>query len=404
VIITYSDVRAGSCPEVLTRTWSAEDSCGNVSTCDQVITLEDKAPPTIICPSDLTIDCSGSTDPVNTGEATATDDCGTVTLTYTDVTTGICPKTLTRTWQAEDLCGNIATCVQLISIDDQTPPILTCPSDLTLDCGASLDTANTGVTIVSVNCGSGVVSYADVRSGSCPETLTRTWTAEDDCGNIASCDQIITIADDTPPVITCPSDVTVDCNANTFPSSTGLATATDACGAVTITYSDSLSGSCPELLTRTWTAEDDCGNVATCVQLISKADNTPPTIVCPPSLTVDCNAPTDTASTGGSATASDDCGGVTITFTEIVTGSCPEILTRTWSAEDECGNIATCDQIITIEDSTPPVITCPVDLTLNCGSPTDTTATGVATVVDDCSEITLTYTDVYSGDCPEVLT
>ena len=404
VIISYSDARAGSCPEVLTRTWMAEDSCGNVSTCDQIITLEDKAPPTIVCPSDLTVDCSASTDPMDTGEASATDDCGTVTITYTDVTTGLCPKTLTRTWQAEDLCGNIATCDQIITINDQVPPSITCPSDLTLDCVASLDTSNTGVPVVTDNCSDFVLTYSDVRSGSCPETLVRTWTAEDDCGNIATCDQTITISDDTPPQITCPPDVSVACNANTFPSATGIATATDACGSVTVTYADSLSGSCPEVLTRTWTAEDDCGNIATCVQTISKVDDTPPTIVCPPNVTVDCNAPTDTSSTGGSATATDACGGVTISYTETITGSCPEILTRTWTAEDDCGNVATCDQIITIEDSDPPEIICPDDLTLDCGSSTDTTTTGTPDVTDDCSAISLSYVDVLTGDCPQILT
>jgi hypothetical protein len=48
----------------------------------------------------------------------------------------------------------------------------------------------------------------------------------------------------------------LDCNANTFPSATGMATATDDCSGVIITWNDVRSGSCPEILTRTWSAED----------------------------------------------------------------------------------------------------------------------------------------------------
>ena len=39
----------------------------------------------ITCPADVNLDCTDSTDPGDTGEATATDDCDTaVAITYTD--------------------------------------------------------------------------------------------------------------------------------------------------------------------------------------------------------------------------------------------------------------------------------------------------------------------------------
>ena len=53
------------------------------------------------------------------------------------------------------------------------------------------------------------------RHGGCEDeyTLTRTWTAEDNCGNTSSCSQVITVEDNTAPVITCPVDETVECDA-----------------------------------------------------------------------------------------------------------------------------------------------------------------------------------------------
>src|SRR5258708_36000894 len=45
-------------------------------------------------------------------------------------------------------------------------------------------------------------------------TLTRTWTATDTCGNVASSSQVITVQDTAKPVLVgVPADVTVACDA-----------------------------------------------------------------------------------------------------------------------------------------------------------------------------------------------
>ena len=38
-----------------------------------------------------------------------------------------------------------------------------------------------------------IITYEDVTSGSCPWTVTRTFTATDDCGNIGTATQVFTI-------------------------------------------------------------------------------------------------------------------------------------------------------------------------------------------------------------------
>ena len=63
---------------------SVEDVTTGVS-CWGNILVEDKLAPTITC-NDVTISCSDSTDPSNTGTPTVSDNCfGTPTLTYTDI-------------------------------------------------------------------------------------------------------------------------------------------------------------------------------------------------------------------------------------------------------------------------------------------------------------------------------
>ncbi len=104
------------------------------------------------------------------------------------------------------------------------------------------------------------------------KSVTRTWTATDACGNSSQAKQTITVLDTTPPVISVPPDVTFaacgsDCP--TDPASTGLATVEDNCDpSVKVTYQDTVSGSCPRIVTRVWSATDACGNSAKATQVI----------------------------------------------------------------------------------------------------------------------------------------
>src|SRR5690606_3502540 len=68
--------------------------------------------------------------------------------------------------------------------------------------------------------------------------ITRTWTATDVTGNATSCEQIITVHDVTAPTITCPADVTLNCQDDTTSAATGGGAGTDICSSVTITQSD----------------------------------------------------------------------------------------------------------------------------------------------------------------------
>jgi hypothetical protein len=121
-IMTYSDDVNNN---VITRTWTASDASGNYTNCIQIITVIDNVKPVISCPGDKVVGCGGSTDPVYTGYPTATDNCSTPTVTYTDVTgaNGV----ISRTWKATDAAGNYSTCMQTITKPTSNPCALPYP-------------------------------------------------------------------------------------------------------------------------------------------------------------------------------------------------------------------------------------------------------------------------------------
>ena len=102
-----------------------------------------------------------------------------------------------------DTLGNTDTDNSTVTVIDTTPPGIACPADVTIECDDSADPSNTGVAVSSDVCDPDPTeSFASlVTPGSCPQewTITRTWTATDDCGNTSSCVQTIEVEDTTPP-------------------------------------------------------------------------------------------------------------------------------------------------------------------------------------------------------------
>jgi hypothetical protein len=230
------------------------------------------------------------------------------------------------------------------------------------------------------------------------------------------------VVDSNDPIISCPGDATVECGDDTSSASTGVATGTDGCGTVTISESDTSLPGCgnTEIITRTWTATDECLNTTTCVQTITVIDTSDPMIACPADIMVDtdpgvCEATVIYAAPFGT----DTCGVVSISqIAGIASGSAFPVgtTTNTFEATDACGNTGTCSFTVTVSDNDPPVANCvaPFTIELNASGQASITAAdiddgstdncGIDTVVAspttfDCDDIgspvavTLTVTD-----------
>ncbi|MBK8721380.1 MAG: hypothetical protein IPL95_03640 [Saprospiraceae bacterium] len=411
VSITYNQDKAnGNCTDsyVLTRTWTATDNCNNNSQCVQTITVRDtKAPVIAGCPANVTVECDAVPNPAT---PTATDNCDSqVSITYNqDKANGNCTDSyvLTRTWTATDNCNNNSQCVQTITVRDTKAPVIAgCPANVTVECDA---VPNPATPTATDNCDSQVsITYnQDKANGNCTDSyvLTRTWTATDNCNNNSQCVQTITVRDTKAPVIAgCPANVTVECDAVPNPATP---TATDNCDSqVSITYNqDKANGNCTDsyVLTRTWTATDNCNNNSQCVQTITVRDTKAPVIAgCPANVTVECDAVPNPAT----PTATDNCDSqVSITYNQDkANGNCTDsyVLTRTWTATDNCNNNSQCVQTITVRDTKAPVIAgCPANVTVECDA-VPNPATPTAT--DNCdSQVSITYNqDKANGNCTD---
>src|SRR5262249_36320308 len=147
-----------------------------------------------------------------------------------------------------------------------------------------------------------------------------------------SCVQTITVRDTTRPSLTIPTNVVLECPADTSTNNTGSASATDTCGIPTISYVDAVTNNCSgtRVIARTWTAVDECGNSTNRVQTITVRDTTKPVLSCPPDVTLDCPADTSTNNTGV-AIAQDACSQVILRYADAVTNGCfgTKVISRT---------------------------------------------------------------------------
>jgi hypothetical protein len=128
ILAHLGDVTVGTCAKVITRTYQATDACGNVATCTQTITVSDTLPPTITCPSDLTV-CNdpGQCAAVVRFTVTATDNCGVVSLVCAPPSGATFPKGATPvTCTAADAVGNTASCSFNVTVNDCEAPTAEC--------------------------------------------------------------------------------------------------------------------------------------------------------------------------------------------------------------------------------------------------------------------------------------
>lgn len=323
---------SGSFFPVGTTTVTVNSAAGGAS-CSFTVTVEDTGfdPPTISCPASVEVNAGPACEAVVTvGNPTTTGDNVTVVGTRSDgkslytcdaegnncvrkttddpFSTGV--TTITWTAYSHNAPGPFATaeeeeaartgsasCTQIITVNDVTPPVISVsPQTIAADASCQAVVPDFTTTAqASDNCGCSGSDQSESCADRHPITVTQspapgtpvglgthtiTLTANDGSsnngglGNTATTTTTLTVADQTAPVISCPTDIVVFLPPNSpdtsMPVTYPTATATDNCSTPTITY-DRASGSVFPVgtTTVTATARDAAGNESECTFNIS---------------------------------------------------------------------------------------------------------------------------------------
>ena len=421
-------------------TWIATDPSGRQATCTQTITVLPDHVLTITCPANVTVNSPTGCDPANANPGTATANSATATvigrrndnLAYSDQPAFNDPYpigTTTITWTATDTDTQSVSCTQTVTVTgtDTTPPTLHVPPNVsatTSTCTATLDD-ELGVATAEDDCGTVNITRSGVPTFSCPTpenpnkqcesfvfptgTTIITYTATNSSGLSTTGTQSVTVTEDPAinPTITAPDDVTLYTGAGAtscsvtvtnLDASLGTATASDNCPGVTWARSGVPGGNVFPLgnTTVTYTATDKSGNQASDTQVVTVVDNTPPVVTPPGPVTLytgpgatSCSVTvTNLNATFGTGSATDNCAGVgAVSRSGVPSGNIFPVgqTILTYSATDAHGNTGTATQTVTVIDNTPPVISCPANITLEPSCPTGAIATyATPTATDNC--------------------
>ena len=408
-----SETIAGDCPQEYTivRTFTISDECNEPVVATQTIIVVDTTAPSV---SDYDVETSANCEDLESVPGPEFEDnCGEVTVTLeTQNQSGGCMGVLVRYYTATDECGNTVSVEQYITILDTTPPVIITPVDETVECDAVPVAPGAEGAEVSDNCALEVdVTFSEeIISGLCDDsyTIVWTWIAVDYCENMSEASTTITVVDTTNPVfVQVPEDLLLECDEEIPSCDDQIVIAEDNCDEeLVIECTDNIiAGDCPQEYTiqRVYRAFDNCGNQGLYMQTITIVDTTAPEFeFVAEDETIECDMDIPAAD----AEAFDNCGTVSIEVTEEeVAGDCPQnySIIRTYTAMDECGNMNTAMQTITIVDTTAPVFTeVGMDETIECDM---VIPAPFATAEDNCGIVTITQVEELTPtDCPQEYT
>jgi hypothetical protein len=281
--LTYSSVGT------YTVRWTFSDGNGNSRTENQTVVVNDRMPPSIICPANIVQNNANNSCGtfIHYTIPTCSDACSPCTTTYIPGTpisgSFVNVGNVTGGFQATDGAGNTSTCRFTITVNDTQNPVVTpgsCPASQTLNntAGQCSATATWPPPTASDNCTVESTNSTHNPGATFPVgTTTVTYTFKDFSNNPALCSFTVTVVDAQVPVITCPANITRDNAAGNCSAVVTYTapTVTDNCSGATTARTEGLpSGSAFPVgtTTNTFQVTDASRNTATCSFTVTVKD------------------------------------------------------------------------------------------------------------------------------------
>ena len=249
-------------------TCSVTDKAGNTGSSSFNVAVQDKTPPVVTVPADMTVDDTDPIGAVVTFTASASDLVdGPLPVTCTPVSGSTFAVGTTKvSCIATDKAGNIGSASFNVAVQDKTAPVVTVPADITVEA------TGPGGAVVTFT-----VSASDAVDGSLTPTCTPssgstfalgstkvTCSVTDKAGNAGSASFNVNVVDRTPPALTLPSDMTVQATSTSGAVVTFSASASDLVdGTVSVTCTPASGSTFPVGTTKvSCSATDKAGNSA----------------------------------------------------------------------------------------------------------------------------------------------
>ncbi|CAB9502479.1 Hyalin (Fragment) [Seminavis robusta] len=278
-----------------TVTLTVVDDKGAQDDCTAKITVVDDTPPTITCPAvDLVNNTVGLCSASVTFETPlGEDNCGSSTTQTGGLASGSTfpvGSTL-NTFEVIDGVSLQDSCSFSVTVLDVEAPTISCSDLATVqgnDPGLCAALYQYSPPVGQDNC-EGTLTDQDIGPSLDVDnpfffpvgTTANRFQASDSNGNFATCGFDVTIEDREDPVITCPAETIRVCD-DVDPSETGEPISADNCEVTDVSYSDDtddgIAGDCPEINIRTWVAQDEAQNSASCTQKIVEIPSKPDSV------------------------------------------------------------------------------------------------------------------------------
>ena len=404
----------------------ADPECLGVDVGNLILALSadiDGTAPVVTAPLDITVEATESagtpaTDPAiiaflaDVSATDLVDDDQTLLITHDGPAMYPLGVTTTVTFTVTDSAGNNSTEFATVSVVDSTPPVVTAPVDITVEATGPAGTPESDPAIIAFLAGLSATDLVDDDQTLLFEhdgpamyplgvTTTVTFSIADSAGNTSTGFATVTVVDSTPPVITAPVNIIVEATEPSGTPDTDSAiidfladvSATDLVDddqTLLITHDGPAMYPLGVTTTVTFSVTDSAENTGTATATVSVVDSTAPVVTLPVSIVVEATGPAGTPESdpaiiaflaGATATdlLDDD---QTLLFTHNGPAMYPLGVTTTvtFSVTDSAENTGTATATVSVVDSTAPVVTAPVDITVEATESAGTPATDPAII------------------------
>ncbi len=379
IFAVNSNPKPGNCG-IDIRTWTYVGDCKTVD-CEQEIQVIDTIAPIILVNPDLILECY-ETDLIGDGVEIIGDSCDQELIPLKDdisISGDLCEgSTLTTKYSVTDSCGNTRSISRVVvTKGDTIPPKIFCPADTSIyqddNCIASYipdyirtsdHCSGVDVKILSTN-GQEYILGEILRFGNSYGTVLLTYEATDACKNVSICEQKIEIIPE-------PDDKGFVCDDRVVSFTTGNCTRVDAsifvvedgikcCDDISYVFSTdevnfypTIDFCCSTETLQVWVrAYNNCDSTyRQCESYMKIQDKIAPVCLDPEDIALSCTNIDWLEDYWKVPEVLDTCEVDTLYTIDDATNNCNiGDITKIWTFTDQAGNFTTCQQTITLEET-----------------------------------------------------